>query len=120
MRRYYFAYLRYLLYVVLFTIVVGFIVAQLGYAGFRGRIDFSSASPFRDGLVVGSAIVLYVIYVLGVSTIYQVVVKMRMWQVAVESMLISGIAALDHVQAGEAVSSAVGEGLADALGTGAI
>ena len=115
MRRYYFAYLRYLLYVVLFTNLVGLI----GYAVFRGRIDFSDASAFRDGLLM-VAIVLYVIYVLGVSTIYQVVIKMRLWQVAVESALISGIAALDHVQAGEATSSAVGEGLADALGTGAI
>ena len=45
---------------------------------------------------------------------------MRLWQVAVESMLISNLAALDHVQATEATSSAVGEGLADALGTGGI
>ena len=71
-------------------------------------------------VVAIAGIVAYVIYILGVSTIYQVVVKMRLWQVAVESVLISGIAALDHVKAGEATSSAMGEGLADALGTGAI
>jgi Bacterial protein of unknown function (DUF898) len=123
MRGYYGAYLRYLLYVVLFSIafsIVAAAVAGLGYLALRGQIDFTQTSLLRDGLLAGSGVIAYVIYILGVSTIYQVVVKMRLWQVAVESVLISGIAALDHVQAGEAASSAVGEGLADALGTGAI
>jgi uncharacterized membrane protein YjgN (DUF898 family) len=130
MRRYYGAYLRYLLYVVLFTIAffaVAGIVAGLGYAALGSSIDFGISSPggeFEAGpgmIIVGAAgIVAYVIYILGVSTIYQVVVKMRLWQVGVESALISGIAALDHVQAGEAMSSAVGEGLADTLGAGGI
>jgi uncharacterized membrane protein YjgN (DUF898 family) len=122
-RRYYFAYLRYLLYVVLFSIAfvaVGGIALALIPAAMGGRVDFSNMSSLRGGLVVGSGIVTYVIYILGVSTIYQVVVKMRLWQVAVESVLISGIATLDHVQASDATSSAVGEGLADALGSGAI
>jgi uncharacterized membrane protein YjgN (DUF898 family) len=122
-RRYYFAYLRYLLYVVLFSIAfaaVAGIALGLGYAALRGRVDFGNPSLLSEGLAAGSAIVVYVIYILGVSTIYQVVVKMRLWQVAVESVVISGMAAFDHVQAGEAASSAVGEGLADALGTGAI
>src|SRR5262249_17956654 len=74
----------------------------------------------RDGLSTATTIVTYVILILGYSTIYQVVVKMRLWQVAVESMLISNLAALDHVQAGETTSSAVGEGLADPLGAGGI
>jgi uncharacterized membrane protein YjgN (DUF898 family) len=126
MRRYYFAYLRYLLYVSLFSIafaVVAFLVLGLVHAS----INLTPASILRDRVagpeVIAAAvtgIVAYVIYILGVSTIYQVVVKMRLWRAAVESVVISGIAALDHVQAGEATSSAVGEGLADALGTGAI
>jgi uncharacterized membrane protein YjgN (DUF898 family) len=123
MRGYYGAYLRYLLYVALFSIAFSIVAAAiggLGYMALRGEIDFARASLLRDGLLAGSGLIAYVIYIVGVSTIYQVVVKMRLWQVAVESALISGIAALDHVQAGEAASSAVGEGLADALGTGAI
>jgi uncharacterized membrane protein YjgN (DUF898 family) len=131
MRGYYGAYLRYLLYVVLFSIAfaaVAGIVVGLGFAALG--IDFASISRPRDGFaavpgvitatIAISGIVAYVTFILGVSTIYQVAVKMRLWQVAVESVLISGIAALDHVKAGEATSSAVGEGLADALGTGAI
>jgi uncharacterized membrane protein YjgN (DUF898 family) len=123
MRQYYGAYLRYLLYVLLFSIafaVVAGMVSGLGYVALRGQIEFDRSSLSRDGLAAGSAIIAYVIYILGCSTIYQVVIKMRLWQVAVESMLISGIAALDHVQAREAASSAVGEGLADALGAGSI
>jgi uncharacterized membrane protein YjgN (DUF898 family) len=123
MRNYYGAYLRYLLYVALFSIAFSIVAAAiggLGYLALRGEIDFAQTSLLRDGLLAGSGVIAYVIYIVGVSTIYQVAVKMRLWQVAVESVLISGIAALHHVQAGEATSSAVGEGLADALGTGAI
>jgi len=123
MRRYYGAYLRYLLYVLLFSIAFAAVAAIVfggPYVVLRGQIDFDKASLLRDGVAAGSTIVAYVIYILGCSTIYQVVVKMRLWQVAVESVLISGLAALDHVQAGEATSSAVGEGLADALGAGGI
>ena len=123
MRRYYFAYLRYVLYVVLFSIaffIVAAAIGGLGYLALRGQIDLGSTSLLRDGFAVGSVVVAYVIFILGVSTIYQVVVKMGLWQVALESTLISGIAALDHVKAGEATSSAVGEGLADALGAGGI
>ena len=122
-RRYYGAYLRYLFYVLLFSIafaVVAGMMSGLGYMALRGQINFDRTSLPRDGLAAGSAIVAYVIYILGCSTIYQVVVKMRLWQVAVESMLISRLGAFDHVQATEATSSAVGEGLADALGTGGI
>src|ERR1700730_1029741 len=120
-RRYYGAYLRYLLYVLLFSIafsVVAGIMSGFAYMALRGQIDFDRTSLPRDGVAAGSLIVAYVIYILGCSTIYQVVVKMRLWQLAVESMLISSLGALDHVQATEATSSAVGEGLADALGTG--
>jgi uncharacterized membrane protein YjgN (DUF898 family) len=123
MRRYYGPYLRYLLYVLLFSIafsVAAAIVLGLGYATLRGTVDFNRTSLVRDGLAAGSGIVAYVIYILGCSTIYQVVVKMQLWQVAVESVQVSGLAALDHVQATEATSSAVGEGLADALGAGGI
>ena len=123
MRRYYGAYLHFMLHVLLFSIAfaaVAGLVFGLGYVALRGHVDFDEASLLRDGLAAGSTIVAYVVYILGCSTIYQVVVKMRLWRVAVELALVSGLAALDHVQASEATSSAVGEGLADALGAGGI
>jgi hypothetical protein len=70
--------------------------------------------------LLAAGIAAYVVFILGTYTIYQVVVKLSLWQAAVESIVISGYAALDHVRANEAVSSAVGEGLADALGSGGI
>jgi hypothetical protein len=57
-------------------------------------------------VLVVSAIVAYMIYILGGSTIYQLVVKMRLRQAAVETVAISGNA--DYLQACEATSSAAG------------
>jgi uncharacterized membrane protein YjgN (DUF898 family) len=121
--RYYGAYLRYLLYFLLFSlafVAAVAVVALLGYAALHGRIDLARAPPLNIVVTVAAPVAVYVIYILGIYTIYQVVVKMRLWQVAVESMVVSGYAAFDHVRASEASSSAIGEGLADALGGGGI
>ena len=121
--RYYKAYLLYLVYVVLLSIVflaaVG-LVFGFGYLGLRQYIDFAKPSQLVQGLAAASGIAVYVVYILGTYTIYEVVVKMSLWRAAVESMVISGYAAFDHVRASEAASSALGEGLADALGGGGI
>ena len=119
--RYYEAYLLYLAYVMVFSImffIAAALIAGLGYAGLHGQIDFAKPSPLIQGLLATGAIAAYVVYILATYTIYQVVVKLRLWQAAVESMVISGYAAFDHVRASDAASSALGEGLADALGTG--
>jgi uncharacterized membrane protein YjgN (DUF898 family) len=121
--RYYQAYVMYLAYVMLFSIAfliaVG-LVCVFGYLGLHDHIDFVKPSPLVQGSLAAAGIAAYVVYILGTYTIYQVVVKMSLWQAAVESMVISGYAAFDRVRASEAVSSALGEGLADALGGGGI
>ena len=120
--RYYKVYLTYLAWVMLFSLVFAAAVGLAGGFGYlvRGHVDFNNPTPLVQGLLVTALIGAYVVYGLGTYTIYQVVLKMRLWQAAVESMVISGYAALDHVRADEAASSAVGEGLADALGSGGI
>jgi uncharacterized membrane protein YjgN (DUF898 family) len=122
-RRYYGAYLRYLLYVMLFSIlyavIVG-VVGGVGYYGLSGIINWKVYSLARDGVAAAAGIAAYVIYILAVSTIYQVVVQLRLWQVAVDSVVVSGVEALNYAHATAATSSAVGEGLADALGGGGI
>jgi uncharacterized membrane protein YjgN (DUF898 family) len=121
--RYYKTYLIYLVYAVLFSIVfaaAGGLVTGFGYLGLHDRIDFARPSQLVQGLAAATVIAAYVVYFLGIYTIYQVVVKMSLWRAAVESTVISGYAALDHVRANDAESSAVGEGLADALGGGGI
>ena len=63
---------------------------------------------------------IYVVIVLGASTIYQVTVTFAMWRAAAQSAELSGADALDGVRASGAPDSALGEGLADALGVGGI
>jgi hypothetical protein len=72
--------------------------------------------------LVSSAVTLglYVVIALGASTIYQVVVTFATWRLAVQSAELSGAAALAAVRASGVPSSALGEGLADALGVGGI
>jgi hypothetical protein len=45
---------------------------------------------------------------------------LSLWRLGTESAVLSGVAALDHVKAAGRPSSAVGEGLADALNIGGI
>jgi uncharacterized membrane protein YjgN (DUF898 family) len=122
--RYYGVYLRYVLYLALFTAVFGAVVFGLpliaGINLMSGELESDDASTFFSVATMGAAIVAYVIYLLGASTIYHVVLKMRLWQAAAESMLITGYATLGHVRADAAESTAVGEGLADALGGGGV
>jgi uncharacterized membrane protein YjgN (DUF898 family) len=114
--RYYKSYLLFLLCVVLLALVFIAIVVTGVFALRLNHVDFVRAAP---ALSVGG-VVMYVVFALTGYAIYQVVVKMRLWRAAIESMAISGYAAFDNVHADPAVASAIGEGLADALGSGGI
>jgi hypothetical protein len=70
------------------------------------------------GVVAGAFV--YVVAMLGYSTIYQVIVRQRMWRLSFETAELSGLHALDNVKAAGAASSAFGEGLADALDVGGL
>jgi hypothetical protein len=63
---------------------------------------------------------LYVVVMMGFSTIYQVIVAAGLWRLGAQTSALSGEAALDGVRATGTASSALGEGLADALGVGGI
>jgi hypothetical protein len=60
----------------------------------------------------------YVITALGFSTIYRATVLLSLWQMGMESLQLSGLSALEKVKARGRPSSALGEGLADALNVG--
>jgi len=62
----------------------------------------------------------YVIFVLGFSVIYRATVQLSVWRWSVQSLDLQGLAVLDSVKAEGGPSSAVGEGLADALNVGGI
>lgn len=112
-------YLRFLLYAVPY----GLAVSAIG-----------GASIFLSGKLVGSnhdsmlaelfasmlSLAIYVIIVLGVSTIYQVIVTFAMWRLSAQTTDLLDAEALDRVRAAGVPDSALGEGLVDALGVGGI
>jgi uncharacterized membrane protein YjgN (DUF898 family) len=112
-------YLRFLWCVLLFTvlaIVAGTVCLFIIGVLTGPRHDSQFAEYLATVIFVGG----YVVVALGFSTIYQVVVKMRLWQLAAQSVELSGAEVLESVHASGAPSSAVGEGLADALNVGGI
>jgi uncharacterized membrane protein YjgN (DUF898 family) len=114
-RRYYGAYTRFILYVLGFALAAGCVMAGASTAAARTGIDLAAVfAPIADLKTVG-AFAWYVTLILAASSIYQVVIKYRLWQVAAASVTVINLSSLENVQASDAASSAVGEGLADAL-----
>jgi uncharacterized membrane protein YjgN (DUF898 family) len=112
------AYLRFIGYGLLFALAVGILGAIVALV--IGVLGQSFGREFSEIGGTGAAVVFYVILMLGYSTIYQAAVKLTLWREGVETVAIKNIAALDDVRADGVPSSAVGEGLADALNVGGI
>jgi uncharacterized membrane protein YjgN (DUF898 family) len=118
-------YLRYLGWSALITIgaVAGLMVAVVVLAGIAWAVTKGAHVDFdKDaGNVVGivGAAIMYVVLALALWVLYQVVVKLRLWRITVDSVEIHGFAAVDRVRADlSQPTSALGEGLVDALGAG--
>ncbi len=118
-RHVYGAYIRLLWYSILFAIVVG-ILGIPGYFMVAFLAGASEVSVGRELLATLIVLAGYVIVALGYSTIYRATVMLSLWQLSMESLELNGIAALDRVKATGTPSSALGEGLADALNVGGI
>jgi uncharacterized membrane protein YjgN (DUF898 family) len=111
------AYARFLGFALLFSIVLAIVgVPALLAAQYFGGADEGSVR--HEIVSAGGILVGYVVAALGYSTIYRATVKLSLWQLGMEALQLSGIAALERVKAIGAPSSAVGEGLADALNVG--
>lgn len=115
--RVYGAYVRFLGYAILFSIVAA-ILGGLALLAAGFLVGGDQTSVF--GEVAATLILLgdYVILALGFSTVYRATVLLSLWQLGMESLQLSGLSALDQVKAGGRASSPIGEGLADALNTG--
>lgn len=112
-------YLRFILFVLLFTLLVMAGATLAGFALgalFAPHHDAAFSDLWPSAIVLG----LYIVIALGVSTIYQVAVTFAMWRLGVQTAALAGADALGSVRASGAASSALGEGLADALGVGGI
>lgn len=111
------AYMRFLWYALLFSVVAA-IVGGLALFLVGALIGGDKSSV--GGEIAATAILLggYVIAALGFSTVYRATVQLSLWQLGMESLQLSGLSALAQVKATGQPSSAVGEGLADALNMG--
>jgi len=112
-------YVRFILFIVLLALcaLAAAAVSLFAVTVLVGpRHDSALAELLATAITVG----LYVVIALGASTIHQVVVTLALWRLGAQSAELAGAAALDCVRATGAPSSALGEGLADALGVGGI
>jgi uncharacterized membrane protein YjgN (DUF898 family) len=118
-RQVYRVYLRVILYFLLFGLITMMAGVALIFAVADVVRTMHNASLSQ--IVTGAlSLCLYVVVMIGSSTIYQVIVAAGLWRLGAQSAALSGEAALDGVRATGTASSALGEGLADALGVGGI
>jgi uncharacterized membrane protein YjgN (DUF898 family) len=108
-------YLRYILASILFFIVAGIVVA-IGFGIFRATMGSGAAEESRAAqiLAVAAGVIAYIVFLPGSSIFYQAIVKLALWQAAVESLDISNFHMVELVKAEGKQSSPFGEGLADA------
>ena len=114
MRHVYGVYARFLGYAAIFSVAMGIVAVPIllllaAVTGVGRSVEI--ATTF-------AALVGYVITALGYSTIYRATVLLSLWQLGMESLQLSGLSALENVKATGRPSSALGEGLADALNVG--
>jgi len=113
------AYLRFLGYGLLFAIAVS-IAAGIAYFALNVVLSAAGKPELSEIANAVTGVGFYVVAMLGYSTIYQGTVKLSLWRCGVESIELEGLAALEAVKADGTPSSALGEGLADALNVGGI
>jgi uncharacterized membrane protein YjgN (DUF898 family) len=121
--RVYVIYLRYLGIVCLVMIAASIATGILAGAvfAFLSAIHISDSQiPGRELIGAGIGLLLYAASALALSAIHQVLVTFGLWRAAVQSAEISNAPVLDAVEAKAGVSSAIGEGLVDALGFGSV
>jgi uncharacterized membrane protein YjgN (DUF898 family) len=118
-RQVYRVYLRLLLYLFLLGLLAGIMGGMTVFA-FVGVVSLMHNASVTQVVVGAISIVIYVVVMIGSSTIYQVIVAAGLWRLGAQTAALTGEAALDGVRATGTASSALGEGLADALGVGSI
>jgi uncharacterized membrane protein YjgN (DUF898 family) len=118
-RQVYRVYLRLLLYLFLLGLLAS-VMGGMTVAVVLGVVRLAHNGTLTQVAVGAISLLLYVVVMIGSSTIYQVIVAAGLWRLGAQSAALSGEAALDGVRATGTASSALGEGLADALGVGSI
>lgn len=112
-------YFRFLGYALLLSLIVA-IAAGIVLVAFGALSSSFGKSTFVE---IGGVLLLlgaYVAAALAYSAVYQATVTIRFWRLTFETAELSGLAALDSVQARGEAASPFGEGLADALNVGGL
>jgi uncharacterized membrane protein YjgN (DUF898 family) len=116
-RSLYSLYTRFLGQALVLGLIIGFAAAVLLLI-IRVLSQAFALGETTETVATAAALALYVVAALGYSTLYQVGVRLRLWRLGLESVELVGLGALNGVKAAEQTSSALGEGLADALHVG--
>jgi uncharacterized membrane protein YjgN (DUF898 family) len=119
-RQIYRVYLRFLCYSMLFGIVIGVVGSTLVFSTFGALTSSFGKSAASEIAAIAISVGTYVIALLGYSVIYQATVTIGFWRLSFETTELSGLEALDKVEARGAAGSPFGEGLADALDVGGL
>jgi uncharacterized membrane protein YjgN (DUF898 family) len=112
-------YLRLILYLFLLGLLSSIMGGMLVFT-VVGTVSLAHNANLTQLVVGAISLVLYVVVAIGSSTIYQVVAAAGLWRLGAETAELTGEQALHGVRATGTASSALGEGLADALGVGSI
>jgi uncharacterized membrane protein YjgN (DUF898 family) len=123
-RSVYGVYVRFLWHSIAFGAVLSILALVLGGAlGGFAAFGSPAGNPFAKSSaaeIAGASLLVvgYVVAMLGFSTIFQATVRLGLWRLGFESAELHGLEALDEVKAVAQPTSALGEGLADALNVG--
>ena len=112
-------YLRLILYLMLLGLLASIMGGMLVFT-VVGIVRLAHNANLTQLVVGAISLLLYVVVAIGSSTVYQVIVAAGLWRLGAETAALTGEEALDGVRATGTASSALGEGLADALGVGSI
>ena len=113
------AYLRFIGWFAMLALAM-LVVAFIALALIGLVFGTAQQSKFAEAFTILTMVGIYVASALGLSTIYQVTIKLSLWRLTVQSTTLSGVLLLDHVAAAGQEASPVGEGLADALNVGGL
>lgn len=112
-------YVRFLWYGLLIALLAG-VMATGGLAVIGSFQNLIGSSVAAELALTAMAVGGYVVVALAFSAVYQTAVKLGLWRLCLESLDLTGLEQLDHVKARGQASSAIGEGLADALQVGGV
>jgi len=113
----YFAYLRFIGYLIAFIVVllVGVFFGLLILGTF-----FQDGSMLSEFVTVAMMVGTYVVFMLGLITLYNATVTLSVWRLTANSIELSDTRPIGQVKAAGDASSPLGEGIADVLNLGGI